>query len=469
MENYLNRKKLLDFRMNTKGSMLAIAILAAGKGTRMKSSFPKILQQLAGKTLIERVLDSCNQIKPDRKILVVGHQAQKVENALNSRQGLEFILQEPQNGTGHAIQKLSKVLSQFEGDLLVLNGDVPLLRPSTIQTLLTNHHSNNASVTLLSTRVVDSNGYGRVFANKDGKVNKIIEERDCNEEELSNKLINAGVYCFNWKELAEVLPKLSNKNEQNEIYLTDAIPLLRLSMHIKIDDPKEVSGVNDKYQLYKCESYLQERLKNHWMREGVTFIDPISCTIDEECVFGSDVVIEPQTHIKGKSKIGDNCHLGPGSFIRNSELDDGVSVIYSVLNSAKVGKNVQIGPYSNIRPQTFINNNCRIGNFVEIKKSNIGNESKINHLSYIGDAQINANVNIGAGTITANYDGKRKHKTIIGEGSRTGANSVLVAPINIGNNVTIGAGSTLTEDVPSEALAIARSNQIVKSDWCKKE
>jgi bifunctional UDP-N-acetylglucosamine pyrophosphorylase/glucosamine-1-phosphate N-acetyltransferase len=445
--------------------MLAVAVLAAGKGTRMKSALPKVLQPLAGATLVERVLASAANLQPDRRLLIVGHQADRVEEQLAAIGGLEFVLQQPQNGTGHAVQQLLPVLQGFEGELLVLNGDVPLLRAETIESLVNGHRQSGADVTLLTARLEDPTGYGRVFVDADGKVSAIVEHRDCSEEQRSNNLTNAGIYCFNWQALAEVLPKLSTDNDQGELYLTDTVAMLPLAMHVEVADPDEVNGINNRKQLAQCEAVLQQRLRDQWMAEGVTFVDPGSCTLSEDCRFGRDVVIEPQTHLRGSCRIGDNCRLGPGSLLDNAELGNDVSVLHSVVREATVGNGVAIGPFAHLRPAADIADGCRIGNFVEVKKSQVGAGSKINHLSYIGDASLGENVNVGAGTITANYDGVRKHRTVIGNGSKTGANSVLVAPVTLGSKVTVGAGSTITKDVPDGALAIGRAKQLSKEGW----
>ena len=445
--------------------MLAVAVLAAGKGTRMKSNLPKVLQPLAGATLVERVLASARNLSPERRLLIVGHQAERVEQQLSAVGGLEFVLQQPQNGTGHAVQQLLDPLANFEGELLVLNGDVPLLRAETIDQLVSTHRSSGAQVTLLTARLDDPTGYGRVFADEQGAVSSIIEHRDCSEEQRRNNLTNAGIYCFNWTALAEVLPKLSTDNDQGELYLTDTVAMLTKAMHVEVADPDEVNGINNRQQLAQCETMLQERLRHHWMAEGVTFVDPASCTLSEGCQFGRDVVIEPQTHLRGRCQIGDESRLGPGSLIEDAELGRGVTVVMSVVREATVGDGVCIGPFAHLRPAAVIGNNCRIGNFVEVKKSTVGEASKVNHLSYIGDAELGASVNVGAGTITANYDGVNKHRTVIGDGSKTGANSVLVAPIQLGKKVTVAAGSTLTKNVPDGALALGRAKQLIKENW----
>jgi len=445
--------------------MLAVAVLAAGKGTRMKSALPKVLQPLAGATLVERVLASCEQLQPERRLLIVGHQAERVEQQLQGLSDLEFVLQQPQNGTGHAVQQLLEPLINFSGDLLVLNGDVPLLRPQTLAALLEQHRSSGAAVTLLTARLDDPSGYGRVFADANGSVSAIVEHRDCNDQQRLNHLTNAGIYCFNWAKLAEVLPKLTTDNDQGELYLTDTVALLQPAMHREVADADEIAGINDRLQLSQCETALQERLKRHWMAEGVSFVDPASCTLSEGCRFGQDVVVEPQCHFRGSSSIGDGCRIGPGCLIEDSSLGAGVTVLYSVLRQVHVADHCAIGPFAQLRPGTSLAEHCHIGNFVEVKNSSLANGVKVNHLSYIGDADLGAGVNVGAGTITANYDGVRKHRTVVGAGSKTGANSVLVAPLTLGENVTVGAGSTITKDVPAGSLALGRARQLVKENW----
>jgi len=445
--------------------MLAIAVLAAGKGTRMKSALPKVLQPLAGATLVERVLRGCRHLRPERQILIVGHQAERVRRSLAAVEGLEFVLQEPQQGTGHAVQQLLGPLRDFQGDLLVLNGDVPLLRPETLEQLIKRHHQSDAAVTLLTARLADPTGYGRVFADASGEVSAIVEHRDCSDEQRRNDLTNAGIYCFDWPRLAAVLPDLRSDNDQGELYLTDTVAMLRPAMHMEVEDPHETSGINDRGQLAACEAVLQERLRRHWMAEGVTFTDPASCTLSDGTRFGRDVVVDPQCHFRGENRIGDGCRLGPGCLIENTTLGTGVSVLYSVLRDARVEDGCTVGPFAQLRAGAHLAADCRIGNFVEVKNSRLATGVKANHLSYLGDADLGAGVNVGAGTITANYDGVRKHRTVIGAGSKTGANSVLVAPIVLGEGVTVGAGSTLTRDVPAGALAVARGRQVVREDW----
>ncbi len=443
--------------------MLAIAILAAGKGTRMKSNLPKVLHSLAGKSIIDRVLSCTQGLRPNRRLIVVGHQANLVKESLKNHKDLDFVLQQPQNGTGHAIQQLSSKLKGFNGELLVLNGDVPLLKEETLSSLLKFHKESSSSVTFLSASLDSPKGYGRVFLDESGLVKEIIEERDCTIEQRKNKLVNAGIYCFNWQQLSDILNLLSRENSQNELYLTDTISLLKKALHYEVDNPIEVKGINDRYQLYECEHYIQEKLKFFWMKRGVSFIDPISCSLSEDSTFGTDVIIEPQTHLRGKCNIGNGCHLGPGSVITNSTLAENVLAIHSFINEAAIGNNTSIGPFAHIRPESNISKNCKIGNFVEIKKSVIGEGTKINHLSYIGDSYLGKSINIGAGTITANFDGKNKYRTTIDDYSKTGANSVLVAPIKIGSHVTIGAGSTISKDIPDKSLVVERSKPTIRT------
>jgi len=445
--------------------MLAIAILAAGKGTRMKSALPKVLQPLAGATLVERVLNSAEVLAPERRILIVGHQAERVRQTLAHHSGLEFVLQEPQNGTGHAVQQLLEPLAGFTGDLLVLNGDVPLLRPETLQALLERHRSSGAGVTLLTARLADPTGYGRVFIDDQGQVTGIVEHRDCDPSQRANDLTNAGIYCFHWPRLAEVLPCLTTDNDQGELYLTDTVAMLQPALQLEVPDWQETNGINDRLQLAQCEAVLQERLRRHWMAEGVTFTDPASCTLSDGTRFGRDVVVEPGCHFRGDTVIGEGCRIGPGCLIEDSAIGDGVELLYSVVRESRVANGCTVGPFAQLRGGAVLEADCRIGNFVEVKNSHLHQGVKANHLTYLGDADVGSRVNIGAGTITANYDGLRKHRTSIGAGSKTGANSVLVAPITLGEGVTVAAGSTLTEDVPAGSLALGRARQVVKSDW----
>ncbi|MEB3827961.1 bifunctional UDP-N-acetylglucosamine diphosphorylase/glucosamine-1-phosphate N-acetyltransferase GlmU [Phormidium sp. CCY1219] len=445
--------------------MVAVAILAAGRGTRMKSDLPKVLHQLAGRSLVERVLDSLSQIPRSRRLIIVGYRGEQVQTALERYDNLEFVEQKDQLGTGHAIQQLLPHLEGFEGDLLVLNGDVPLLRPETIQMLLSTHKEQGNAATILTAQVPDPKGYGRVFCDSKHQLKQIVEDRDCTAAQKQNRRINGGVYCFHWPDLAKVLPSLKSENDQGEFYLTDAVNYLHPVRVVQVEDYQEILGINDRKQLAKAYQILQMRVKDAWMSAGVTLIDPDSITIDDTVQLESDAIVEPQTHLRGNTLIKSGSHIGPGTTIEDSEIGENVRVMYSVVSHSQVKAGSRIGPYAHLRGEAQIGESCRIGNFVEVKKSKIGDRTNVAHLSYLGDTTTGDRVNVGAGTITANYDGVQKHQTHIGSGTKTGSNSVLVAPVSIGENVTIAAGSTITNDVPDHSLAIARSRQTVKPDW----
>jgi len=449
------------------GAMLAVDILMAGKGTRMGSAHPKVLQPLAGATLADWVLQSCEPLHPQRWLMVVGHQGERVQAHLQHHRGLEFVMQRPQRGTGHGVQQLLQPLGDFTGTLLVLNGDVPLLRSSTMADLIEHHHQSGSAVTMLTARLENPRGYGRVFCNDQQQVTAIVEDRDCTDQQRGNRLVNAGVYCFHWPSLAAVLPQLKADNQQGELYLTDAVGLLAPASQLTVEDRTEISGVNDRSQLAACEQVLQQRLRQQWLESGVSFLDPASCSLSLGTRFGRDVVVAPQTHFRGTNTIGEGCRLGPSTLIEDSQLEADVEVLFSVVRQSRLGRSSTVGPFAHLRPGTVLGEHCKVGNFVEVKNSQLDDNVKASHLSYLGDAQLGRGVNVGAGTITANFDGVSKHRTTIGEGSSIGANSVLVAPVQLGKDVTVAAGSTITRDVADEALAIARCRQLEKQGWQK--
>jgi len=445
--------------------MVVVAILAAGKGTRMKSNLPKVLHSLGGKSLVERVIESAEPLSPSRRLVIVGYQSTEVKTAMDSIYGVEFVEQAVQLGTGHAIQQLLPHLEGYTGDLLILNGDVPLLRTETLKNLLQTHQENQNSCTILTAQLANPQGYGRVFRNSEGIVQKIVEDKDCTPTQRENDRVNAGIYCFNWPDLAKILPDLQANNAQKEYYLTDAVTQVGKVMAVDVKDHQEILGINDRLQLATANDILQRRIKEKWLLAGVTLIDPASITIDETVELQPDVVIEPQTHLRGKTVIQAGSRIGPGSLIENSELGENVTVLYSVITDSVIQSQTRIGPYAHLRGHAEVGVGCRIGNFVELKNTQLGDRTNVAHLSYLGDTTTGTQVNVGAGTITANYDGVKKHKTIIGDRSKTGSNSVLVAPITVGNDVYIAAGSTVTEDVPDDSLVIARSRQVVKPGW----
>ena len=451
--------------------MLAVAILAAGKGTRMVSSLPKVLHELSGKTLLERVLNASLKLNPNKIFIITGHKSERVKESLQnsiSNKNIQFILQEPQNGTGHAIQVLSDKLLNFKGKLLVLNGDVPLIKSKTLEELIKVHDSNNADASLITTRKQNPYGYGRVFIKRNNLIKKIVEEKDCKPDERLNQLINSGIYCFKWEGLLKNINSIKSNNSQKEIYLTDVISMVNKAFSMELKNDEELQGVNNRIHLAKCEKIIQRELIQKHMLKGVTFINPESCTVSEECEIGMDVLIEANTHIRGKSIIANNCIIGPNTFIKDSNIKVDCKIENSTVLNSKIMSNVFIGPFSHIRPGSEISSDCKVGNFVEIKNSFIDQSVKVNHLSYIGDTKIGKSTNIGAGTITANFDGLKKNKTNIGKDCSIGANTVLVAPVNIDNSVTTGAGSVINKDVGSNSLAISRSKQVNIQNWKKK-
>jgi bifunctional UDP-N-acetylglucosamine pyrophosphorylase / glucosamine-1-phosphate N-acetyltransferase len=445
--------------------MVAVAILAAGKGTRMRSDLPKVLHLLGGRSLVERVLIGCAELQPERQLAIVGYQADRVKAAMLDYPDLEFVEQTQQLGTGHAVQQLLPYLDEFQGDLLVLNGDVPLLRPETLKALLATHQQHQNAATILTAQIPNPQGYGRVFCDSNNLLKEIVEDRDCTDAQRQNRRVNAGIYCFNWQKLKAVLPKLQSNNSQQEYYITDAVNFLSPVMVYDVADDREILGINDRRQLATAYEILQSRIKDNWMAAGVTIIDPDSVTIDDTVEIGVDAIIEPQTHLRGKTKIGSGSRIGPGSLVENSQIGNNVTFLYSVAIDSTIGDKAYVGPFAHIRQQGNVGEACRVGNFVELKKSTIGNNTNIAHLSYIGDATIGTQVNIGAGTITVNYDGKNKHQTTIGNFTRIGSNNTLIAPLNIGNQVTTAAGSTIVNDVPDDCLAIARAHQTIKPGW----
>lgn len=446
--------------------MLAIAILAAGKGTRMVSNLPKVLHKLSGETLLNRIINKSKKLNPDRIIVVVGHKPDLVKESLLNDDNLEIVLQEPQLGTGHAVQVLLKEFNNFKGNLLILNGDVPLIKTKSLKELLKVHSSRNADVSLITTKKENPFGYGRVFK-KDNFIEKIIEEKDCTSNEKQNKLINAGIYCFNMEKLSNIINNLESNNNQKEFYITDTISLLRKAISFEIMDEEEIQGINNRIDLAKCEQIIQRKIKTKHMLNGVTFVNPESSSVSEESEIGIDVIIEENSHIRGFSKISDNCIIGPNTFIENTSIKKNSKVVNTTIFNSEIMDNVKIGPYSHIRPGSTISSYSKVGNFVEIKNSYLSESVKVNHLSYVGDTNIGKFTNVGAGTITANYDGIKKNITNIGEYCSVGSNSVLIAPITLGSAVTIGAGSVINKDVKSNSLAISRVKQLNIDNWKK--
>ena len=451
---------------------LTLLILAAGKGTRLKSTLPKVLHQLAGKSLIEHVVEAAGPLNPSATCVVVGYEAERVESTLSHR-SFQFAVQKPQLGTGHAVQVAGAFWKFNEGDLLVLSGDVPLISTQTLQRLLNQHAQSNASVTLLSTRLDDPAGYGRVARSAEGDVERIVEHKDATDEERRISEINTGIYCFVIADLAQVIDQLSAENSQREYYLTDCVGLLKKQNKrvsaVVCEDPSEVSGINSRAELAELERIVRQKKLTQLMQDGVTIIDPASTYVEPNVQIGADSVLYPNVFLEKGAVIGTGCQIYPNVRISASTIEDDVVVLDSCLISeSHVGTRSQVGPFAHLKNHTIIGNQARVGNFVEIKNSRLGNQTKAAHLSYLGDAEIGQHVNVGAGTITCNYDGVSKNKTIIEDGVFVGSDSQLIAPVTVHRGAYIAAGSTIQQDVPEDALAIARSQQVNKEHWARK-
>ena len=447
-----------------------VIILAAGQGTRMKSKLYKVLHPVCGKPMVRHVLEQMKDLKAEKIVTVVGHGSDMVKSELGDE--CQYVLQAEQLGTAHAVMQTKELLKGKQGTTLVVCGDTPLLKAETINALMDHHIKQNAKATILTSFADDPTGYGRIIRNEQGHVEKIVEHKDATDEEKQVREINAGTYCFDNESLFNALEKVSNENAQGEYYLPDVIEILKSEGEIvtaySTDDFTETLGVNDRVALSQAEKIMRQRINEKHMRNGVTIIDPEQTYIESDVVIGQDTIIYPGTIIKGKTTIAEDCVIGPHTEIVNCSVDSETTIRQSVAHDSQIGASVQIGPFSHIRPQSHIYDEVRIGNFVEVKKSTFGKGSKASHLSYIGDAEVGDNVNIGCGSITVNYDGVNKFKTIIEDNVFIGCNSNLVAPVKIGEGAYVAAGSTITKDVPSEALSIARARQENKENYVQK-
>ncbi|QAV32570.1 bifunctional UDP-N-acetylglucosamine pyrophosphorylase / Glucosamine-1-phosphate N-acetyltransferase [Fervidobacterium changbaicum] len=439
---------------------MKVLILAAGLGKRMKSKYPKVVHKILGKPMINWVVDLGKKF--GEVGVVVGHKAEIVKSYLP--QDVKTYLQEPQLGTGHAVM-CAKEFIVSEDDIVILYGDVPLLKPETIEKLAQTHARAKADVTVLTFIADDPTGYGRIIRN--GEKIRIVEHKDANEEQLKIKEVNSGIYVFSGKFLLENLDKLSNNNAQGEYYLTDLVEMASKVETVLLDDPVQVSGVNDRVQLAQLESVAKERILKELMLSGVTVVDPASTFVGPDVKIGIDTIIHPFTILEGNITIGEDCEIGPYTRIKDSTIGNNVKIMRSEVEGAIIENNVSVGPFARLREGTVLKEKVKIGNFVETKKSVIGKNSKAQHLTYLGDATIGEDVNIGAGTITCNYDGYKKYPTSIGDGAFIGSNSSLVAPVKIGKGAIVGAGSVITEDVPDDALALGRARQVIKENWAK--
>jgi len=458
----------------TEPKQFAIAILAAGKGTRLKSQRAKVLHEIGGKPLLAHVVAAARQVVPPQNIFaIIGYQAERVRETL-APTGINFVLQREPRGTGHAIMEARDALQCFE-TVLVLSGDVPLLQPETITRVRDFHSAHRAAMTILTTEPQDPTGYGRVLRKvKKGRetdeVERIVEQKALRGKELNLREVNSGIYAFATRPLYAHIGKLTTDNAHGEYYLTDMAELLREAgekvLAVRALESSEVLGVNTRLELAQLDAKLRDKKARELMEAGTTIFRPETCDIDADVEIGMDTVIEPFVQLIGKTKIGANCHIRSYSVITNCEIGDGVLVRPGcILEDSVVRSGAQLGPYSHLRPGSDIGEGAHIGNFVETKKTRLGKGSKANHLTYLGDSEIGENVNVGAGTITCNYDGVNKYQTVIDDGAFIGSDTTLVAPVRVGRGAYIGAASCITEDVPADALAVGRGRQVTKEGW----
>ena len=449
-----------------------VVILAAGQGTRMKSVLPKVLHPVAGRPMVEQVVRTANSLSPASIIVVVGHRADAVQALLGGREGVEFALQAPQLGTAHALQQAEPLLAGRTGTVVLLSGDVPLLKTATLRRLLDTHLNARAAATVVTALVERPYGYGRIIR-VGGRIARIVEERDASPAQKRVKEINTGIYAFDLAPLFDQLRNIAAKNAQGEYYLTDLVALYRrrkLAVEtVTVDDAAEIRGVNTRSELAEVSAIMRQNKNEELMAAGVTLIDPATTYIDPDVEVGSDTVIHPGVVIQGHSKVGSACEIHAYVRITDSELADKVTVNnFCVLVGSRVAEGAAIGPFAHLRPASDVGPGAKVGNFVELKKTTMGEGSKVNHLSYLGDATIGARVNVGAGTITCNYDGQKKHQTVIEDGAFIGSDTQLIAPVRVGKGAYVGAGSSITEDVPAGALGIGRGRQSNVEGWVER-
>jgi len=446
-------------------------ILAAGEGKRMKSKLPKVLHKVSGKEMVNHVIDTIRKSNLLDINVIIGKGAEEVKSATISK-NVTYSFQEKQLGTGHAVLSAKEFLKGKKGLVAIFSGDAPLITEETVEEFLNYHIKQEFKATILTSIVEDSKKYGRIIRDEKGNVVRIVEHKDCNAEELKVKEINAGMYCFDIEVLLKSLSQLSNDNAQKEYYITDVIEIIK-AQGLKIgaiDVPfEETLGVNSRIELAQAELVMKNRINKKHMENGVTLIDPENTYIGTEVEIGNDTIIYPGNILEGKTIIKSDCLLYPNSRIFDSIIEEGVTIQSSVLLECHIGKGTTVGPYAYIRPESEIGSHARIGNFVEIKKSKIGNNTKVSHLTYIGDAEVGSGCNFGCGTVVVNYDGKKKNKTIIGNNSFIGCNTNLVSPVEVKDNTYIAAGSTITKEVPEGSLAIARARQVNLEGWVQRK
>jgi bifunctional UDP-N-acetylglucosamine pyrophosphorylase/glucosamine-1-phosphate N-acetyltransferase len=452
---------------------VTVAILAAGLGTRMKSRKAKVLHEAGGKTLIEHTVDTALELAPpERVFVVVGHQSDEVQKAVAGR-GVGFIQQKDQKGTGHALMIGRNSLAQVDGLLVVFYGDCPLIPASVLQAMIESQKKSQAAATIVTADLDDPTGYGRVIRDAAGHVRAVVEQRAGTPEQLAIREANVGIYCFRADLFWKHVDQLQLNNPAREYYLTDMVEVLIRAGHtidaFRAQNPSQLLGINNRIELAAADRAFRERKVRDLMLGGVTVRKPETVTVDDQVSIGIDTVIEPFAQILGRTVIGEGCRIGSCAIVRDSQLADGVEVgAFTIIGSSRVGAGAQVGPYARLRMDNEVAPGAHIGNFVELKKTRIGAGSKAMHLAYLGDSVIGEDVNIGAGTITCNFDGRKKHRTAIGSHSFVGSNSTLVAPVEIGDGSYLAAGSVITDPVPSDALALGRARQVIKEGWARK-
>ena len=444
-------------------------ILAAGKGTRMKSKLPKVLHKVGGKPMLQHVIDAAKSAGSTREVVVIGEGAELVKQNFSD---VEFVLQAEQLGTGHAVLCAKEKFAESTGNVMILCGDTPLFTGELLKNLANAHERFNAAATVLTAIMPDPKGYGRIIRADGVDFEKIVEDKDATFEQKKIREVNTGIYCFNVKRLFAALEKVTNENAQGEYYLPDVLEILRADggkiCAVIAEDYKQTFGINSRIQLAEADKVLRQRKNAELMLSGVTIIDPATTYIDFDVEVGQDTIIYPGTYLEGKTKIGTDCVIGPNVRFVDMTVGNNVQAQFAYCHEAEIDDDVVLGPYVHIRPNSKICNKVKIGNFVEVKNSNIGEGSKLPHLQYIGDCDMGAGCNIGCGAITVNYDGKKKFRTTIGDNVFVGCNSNLVAPVTLEDNAYVGAGSTITKTVPKDNLAIARSRQTNYENWLDK-
>lgn len=451
-------------------SDIVAIILAAGKGTRMRSKYPKVLHKVGGKPMLQHVIDAATAAGAQRKVIIVGHEAEMVAEMVGT-QGT-IALQAEQLGTGHAVMQTAEALKGFSGTALILCGDTPLLDGEELKKFCEAHQASGAAATVLTAIMDDPFGYGRIIRDANGNVQGIVEQKDATDEQKAIREINTGIYCMECPQMFDVLATLTNDNAQGEYYLTDVLQKLNAAGAkvggVSTADSDMVMGINSRKQLSVAESVMRQRVLDKLMDAGVTIMDPASTFIEPGVKIGRDTIIYPYTWLEGSTEIGEDCEIGPNARFTNVKIGDDNHLQFIYGHDCEVKNHVTAGPYVHLRPDTVIGDKVKIGNYVEVKNSNIGIGTKLPHLTYIGDSDIGSGVNMGCGCITVNYDGKKKHRTVIGDNAFVGCNTNLVAPVTVQANTYIGAGSTITKKVPENALAIARAHQKNIEGWAEK-